>query len=119
MRRLLATLAFTTLAGCSGLGEVGQQIDGTWVGNSAGTSITMQLVNTSGVTGIATLSGGAGAGRSMAVQGTFFTPTLTATLTGPTPSDTIKLDATVTGKTMVGTLHGSEFAGSAIAMTRQ
>ena len=119
MRRLLATLALTTLAACSGLGGVDEQVDGTWVGNSAGTSITMQIVQTGGVSGIATFSGGAGPARSLTVQGNFIPPTLSATLSGPTPSDTIKLDATVTGKTMVGTLAGSEFSGSAIALTRQ
>ena len=119
MRRLLAILTFTTLAGCSGIGETGTQIDGTWVGNSAGTAITMQLVQTSGLTGIATLSGGAGPARSLSVAGNFLAPTLTAVLSGSTPSDTIRLNATVTGKTMVGTLAGSEFSGSAIAMTRQ
>jgi hypothetical protein len=107
------------LAACSGIGGVDERIDGTWVGNSAGTSITMQLIQTGGVTGIATFSGGSGQARSLAVQGDFAPPTLRATLSGPTPSDTIRLDATVTGKTMVGTLTGSEFSGSAIALTRQ
>jgi hypothetical protein len=119
MRRLLATLCFTTLSACSGIGGVGEQIDGTWVGSSAGTAITMQIVQTGGVTGIATLTGGAGPARSLAVTGNFVSPNLTATLSGSAPSDTIKLNATVTGKTMVGTLIGSEFSGGGIAMTRQ
>jgi hypothetical protein len=119
MRRLLATLAFTTLAGCSGIADLGDRIDGTWVGSSAGTSITMQIAQTGGVIGVATLSGGAGPARSLSVSGNYIAPNLTATLSGPTPSDTIKLDATVTGKTMVGTLIGSEFTGGGIAMSRQ
>ena len=120
MRRLLATFAFTSLLACSGLGgELDQRIDGTWVGNSNGQSISMNLVQTGNVTGIATIGGGAGGSRSYAVSGTFLSPTLNATLNGTTLGDTLTLDATVTGKSMVGTLNGAGFPGSGIALQRQ
>jgi hypothetical protein len=120
MRRLLATFAFASLVACSGLGgELDQQVDGTWVGNSNGVSISMSLVQTGNVTGIATLSGGTGGTRSLSVSGTFQSPTLNATLAGGAPGDTIALTATVTGKAMVGTMTGAGFAGNAVALTRQ
>jgi hypothetical protein len=120
MRRLLATLAFTSLLACSGLGgELDQRIDGTWVGTSNGTSISMSLVQTGNVTGIATLSGGTGGARSLAVSGTFASPTLNAVLTNGAPGDSIALSATINGKSMVGTLSGGGFTASALALQRQ
>lgn len=119
MRRILAGLVFALLAGCAGITGNDQRIDGTWTGNSNGQSISMQLIHSGNVTGIATITSSAGGSRSLAVTGTFFTPTFTATLSGPTPSDTIALSATVTGKTMVGTLTGSEFSGNGLALQRQ
>jgi len=120
MRRILAALVFTSLAACSGLGgDLDQHVDGTWVGTSNGQSITMSLVQTSGVTGIASISGGTSGTRSLAVSGTFVNPTLAATLSSGAPGDTIRLDATVTGKAMVGTLTGSGFTGNGIALQRQ
>ena len=119
MRRLLAALAFSALAACSGIGgELGQRIEGIWVGNSNGQSVTMTLVQSSGVTGIATIGTGSSS-RSLSVSGTFVSPTLAATLSGGAAADTIRLDATVTGKAMVGTLSGSGFNGNAIALQRQ
>jgi hypothetical protein len=120
MRRLLAIIAFASLAACSGLGgELDQRVDGTWVGTSNGQTVTMSLVQTNGVTGIASISGGTGGTRSLSVSGTFVNPTLAATLSGSAPGDTIRLDATVTGKAMNGTLAGLGFSGNAIALQRQ
>jgi hypothetical protein len=119
MRRLLAAVAFASLAACSGIGnDLGPQIDGTWVGNSNGQSITMQLIQTGSVSGLATF-GGSGGTKSYAVSGTFIAPTFNATLAGSTPGDTITLSATVTGKSMVGTLVGSTFTGNGLALLRQ
>jgi hypothetical protein len=118
MRRLLVALAFTSLAACSGLGDLGPQIDGTWTGSSNGQAVTMQLIQTGTVGGVATL-GGSGGSRSYAVTGTFVNPTFTATLSGSAPGDTIALSATVTGKSMVGTLVGSGFTGNGLALLRQ
>jgi hypothetical protein len=120
MRRLFATCVFAVLAACSGLGgELDQRVDGTWIGNSNGVSINMSIIQTGNVTGIATFTGGTTGTHSYAVSGTFKSPTFNASLSGTTPGDTITLDATVTGKSMVGTLTGSGFAGNAIALTRQ
>lgn len=120
MRRLLATFAFASLAACSGLGgELDQRIDGTWVGSSNGETVSMSLIQTGNVTGIANLSGGAGGSRSFSVSGTFVSPTLNVTLNGTTPGDTITLEATVTGKAMLGSLSGAGFTGNAIALQRQ
>ena len=119
MRRTLAALVFVSLAACSGLGGGDQRIDGTWSGNSNGQTISMQLVQIGTVTGIATISSSAGGSRTLAVSGQFLSPTFTASLAGSAPSDTIALSATVTGRSMVGTLTGSEFSGNAIAMQRQ
>jgi hypothetical protein len=119
MRRLLAALAFTSLAACSGIGsDLGPQIDGTWTGSSNGQAISMQLIQSGSVGGIATFGGSAGS-RSYAVTGTFNSPTFNATLSGSAPGDTITLSATVTGKSMVGTLIGSGFTGNGLALLRQ
>lgn len=120
MRRILATLALASVASCSGLGgDLEQRIDGTWTGASNSQSVSLVIVQTQGVTGIATISGGTGGTRSFAVAGTFQTPTLNATLSGSAPGDTITLAATVSGKSMVGTLSGAGFTGNAIALQRQ
>lgn len=119
MRRTLAALVFVSLAACSGLGGGDQRIDGTWKGNSNGQSITLELVQAGNVTGIATIANSAGASRTLALSGTFVSPTFTASLSGSAPSDTIALAATVTGKSMVGTLTGSEFSGNGLALQRQ
>ncbi|MEO8563349.1 MAG: hypothetical protein ABI601_14805 [bacterium] len=119
MRRMLAALIFVSLAACSGLDVGDQRIDGTWTGQSNGQSISMQLVQSGNVTGIATIAGGAGGSRTLAVSGTFASPTFTASLSGSAPSDTIALSATVTGRAMVGSLTGSEFSGNGVALQRQ
>jgi hypothetical protein len=120
MRRLLATFAFASLAACSGLGgELDQRVDGTWVGTSNGVSISMSLIETGNVTGIATMSGGTVGSRSYAVTGAYKPPTLSATLSGSAPGDTITMAATVSGKSIVGTLSGGGFAGNAVALQRQ
>ncbi|HEV7990262.1 MAG TPA: hypothetical protein VGP25_00460 [Gemmatimonadaceae bacterium] len=119
MRRLLATLAFTTFAACSSIGgDLGPRIDGNWSGSSNGQAVTMQLIQSGSVGGIATFSGSGGA-RSYSVAGIFDNPTFTATLSGSAPGDTITLNATVTGKSMVGTLVGAGFTGNGLAMSRQ
>jgi hypothetical protein len=119
MRRLLATFAFVSLAACSGLGgELDQRIDGTWAGSSNGVSISMAIIQTGNVTGIATLTGTGGA-RSYSVSGTFTTPTLNAFLSGTTAGDTITMVTTVSGKSMQGTLSGGGFTGNAVTLQKQ
>jgi hypothetical protein len=119
MRRTLALLAFSTLTACSALGgEFDQQIDGTWTGNANGQSISMQLIQTGNVTGIATISS-AGVSRSFGVSGKFVSPTFTAELSGTAPGDTIALATTVSGRSMSGTLSGSGFTGNAVTLQRQ
>lgn len=120
MRRLLAALVFSSLAACGGLGsDFGPPVEGRWTGTSVGQSFTLDLLQTGNVTGVATVTGGAGGTRTYAVSGTFSHPTLIATLEASVPSESIQLDATVSGRAMLGSLTGGGFSGDAIALTRQ
>jgi len=120
MRRLLTVFALTTLVACSGLtGETDPRIEGTWTGASNGQSITMSLIQSGEVTGIATITGGAGASRSFGVTGTFRSSAVRLSFAGPTPADTMNFTGTVAAKTMAGTLNGAGFSASAVSFTRQ
>ena len=119
MRRLLATLAFTAFTGCSGIGGVGEQIDGTWVGSSAGTSITMQLVQNWRRDRHRDISPAVPVrrGRCPSQGTTDADPDRDPHRPYAERHDPARRDGP--GKTMVGTLTGSEFAAEAIALTRQ
>jgi hypothetical protein len=71
------------------------------------------------VTGVATITGGAGGTRTLAVSGTFSNPVLKATFESPVASEAVLLEGTVAGKTLNGTLTGGGFSGEPIVMTRQ
>jgi hypothetical protein len=120
MRRLLAALVFTSLTGCGKLGsDFGPQIDGTWNGTAKGQAISMSLIQTGNVTGVATIAGGTGGSQTLAVAGTFNNPTLNVTFSSTQAGQSIQMNATVAGRNLNGTLTGGGFAGDAVAMTRQ
>ena len=120
MRRLLAVLALVSFTACGKLGsDFGPQIDGSWSGSANGQLISMQLIQTGNVTGVATLALGGGSSRTYAVSGTFANPTLKVTLSTSQPAETIEMETVVTGRTMIGNVTGGGFAGEAIAMSRQ
>jgi hypothetical protein len=120
MRRLFAALVFASLTACGKLGsDFGPQVEGKWTGSSDGKIITMDLLQTGNVTGIATIGAGTTGAITLAVSGTFNNPTLRATLSSSQAGQSIEMEATVTGRTMLGTLTGGGFTGQAIALTRQ
>ena len=118
MRRLLAAVVFASLTACGKLGsDFGPQIDGDWSGSVNGQLISMQLIQTGNVSGIATLAVTGSTAKTYSVSGTFNNPTLKVTLAAT--GEAIEMETIVTGRTMVGSLTGGGFTGEAIAMTRK
>jgi hypothetical protein len=118
MRRLLAVLALATLAACDGFDPLTENtVTGTWRGNSAGQTfvVVMQQAGLT-VAGSGTITGAGGA-RTLSVSGSFNQPTFAGTFT-PNGAAAITYNATVEGKTMVGTLTGGGFNGDGLALAR-
>ena len=116
MRRILAVVALATLVACDSFNPlVENTVTGTWRGSSASQSfvVIMQQSGTT-VAGSGTITNPA---RTMSVSGNFSQPTFAGTFT-PNGGQAITYNATVEGKTMVGTLTGGGFNGDGLALTR-
>jgi hypothetical protein len=93
-------------------------VTGTWTGIRGSQLFTLSLVDNSGVVaGSGTLTNTPTGTRALTISGTFIAPTMTITMSSGTLQP-ISLVATVTGKSMGGTLTGSGFTGEAIELTR-
>lgn len=117
MRRIFAALALAAIVSCGGSTEPVATVNGTWTGVTGTQTFVMTIVSNSGaVTGSGTISSSSGP-LATTIVGTYSPPIVTATLTsGLHPP--INLVATVTGKSMTGSLNGSGFTGDAITLTR-
>ena len=118
MRRLLAVLLLAAATSCDTFDPlIENTVTGTWRGNSAGQTflVVMQQSGTT-VAGTGTITGTGGT-RNLSVSGTFTEPSFSATLT-PNGAPAITLQATVEGRSMVGTLTGGGFNGDGLALTR-
>jgi hypothetical protein len=96
-------------------------VSGNWTGNAMtvnGSPFTVGLVlteNTGTVTGTATLTGATSI--ALTVTGSYSAPTVGLTMAAPGFSS-LNLTATVSGKSMTGTLNGSGFTNTAITLTK-
>jgi len=120
MRRLLAVVALAALAACDSFDPlVDNTVAGTWRGStSAGQAfvVSMQQSGTI-VAGSGTMTTSLGQ-STISVSGTFNQPTFAGTFT-PNGAQAISYNATLEGsKTMVGTLTGGGFNGTALALSR-
>jgi len=116
MRRLLAVVAFATLASCSDP-LIENTVTGTWRGSSTGSSfiLVMQQSGTA-VAGTGTITSGAGT-RNVSISGNFQQPAFSGTLI-PNGAEPITYVGTAEGRTLVGTLTGGGFTGEGLALTR-
>jgi len=96
-------------------------VAGNWTGSgttSGGSAFTLGLVlveNAGAVTGTGTLAGGTSI--ALTVTGTYSAPSVGLTMSSPGFSP-LNLTATVSGKSMTGTLNGSGFNNTAITFTK-
>jgi hypothetical protein len=119
MRRLLAVLALATLAACDSFDPLTDNtVTGTWRGTSAGQTFVV-VMQQAGITvaGSGTITSTTGVARTLSVSGSFNQPAFSGTFT-PNGAPAITYNATVEGKTMVGTLTGGGFNGDGLALTR-
>ena len=119
MRRLLAVLALATLAACDSFDPLTDStVTGTWRGSSAGQTfvVVMQQAGTT-VAGSGTVTSTAAGTRTLSVSGTFNQPAFSGTFT-PNGAAAITYNATVEGRSMVGTLTGGGFNGDGLALSR-
>lgn len=128
MRKLLAVLAFLSLAGCGGSdGPTAPVIPpvvipvvtptGTWTGTVGTQVLTLVLVqNAANVNGTGTLTNTPTGTRSYSVTGTYTAPVLDVTIAGS--GSPFALHAVLTEKRMTGDLQGSGFTGEVITLTK-
>jgi hypothetical protein len=116
MRRLLAVVAFATLASCSDP-LIENTVTGTWRGSSTGQSfiLVMQQSGTA-VAGTGTITSATGT-RNVSVSGNFQQPAFSGTLS-PDGAQPITFAGIAEGRTLVGTLTGGGFNGEGLALTR-
>ena len=116
MRRLLAVLAFATLAGCSDpLRE--NTVTGTWRGSSASQSFILVMQQSgSAVAGSGTVTSTAGT-RNLSISANYQQPAFSGTLI-PDGGQPITLVGTTEGNVLIGTLTGGGFTGEGIALSR-
>jgi hypothetical protein len=116
MRRLLAVVAFASLAACSDP-LVENTVTGTWRGSSTGSSFILVMQQSgSAVAGTGTITSATGS-RNLSISGNFQQPAFTGTLL-PTGSQPITFAGTAEGRTLIGTLTGGGFNGEGLALTR-
>ena len=116
MRRLLAVVAFATLASCSDP-LIENTVTGTWRGSSTGQSfiLVMQQSGTA-VAGTGTITSATGT-RNVSISGNFQQPAFSGTLS-PNGGEAITFAGVAEGRTLVGTLSGGGFNGEGLALTR-
>ena len=116
MRRLLAVVAFATLASCSDP-LIENTVTGTWRGSSTGQSfiLVMQQSGTV-VAGTGTITSATGT-RNVSISGNFQQPAFSGTLS-PNGAESITFAGVAEGRTLVGTLTGGGFNGEGLALTR-
>ena len=119
MRRLFAAVALAVLTACDSFDPlIENTVTGTWRGSSGSQTVflVMQQAGQT-VAGTGTITSTAAGTRNLSVSGTFTQPNFTATLT-PTGAQGITLQATVEGRSLVGTLRGGGFAGVGVSLLR-
>jgi hypothetical protein len=120
MRRILAVLAFATLAGCNSFDPLKDNtVTGTWRGKVATGSDFVLSVQQAGstVAGSGTVTSTAAGTRTLSISGTYQPPTFSATLT-PNSGQPITLQGTVEGSAFIGTVSGGGFTGDGLALQR-
>ena len=120
MRRFLAVVALATLVACDSFDPlVDNTVVGTWRGSSTGQTFVLVLQQATGgaVAGTGTITSTAAGARTLSISGTFQQPTFSSTLT-PNGAAAITYNATVEGRSMVGTLTGGGFNGEGLALAR-
>lgn len=122
--RVIASVSmvlFLVAAGCSDSSGPKTTVTGNWTGSapiSVGSNATLSMVLTESsgaVTGTGSLVGSTSI--ALTVTGTYAAPSLGLTMSAPGFSS-LNLTATVSGKTMTGTLNGSGFNNTAITLTK-
>lgn len=99
----------------SSTGPAKTGVTGTWIGSVGTQTLSMALVENSGVVSGSGSLTGVGGPFAQTITGAFTAPTLTITLTsGQHPPFT--LTATLSGTALTGSLNGSGFTGDAITL---
>ena len=119
MRRLIALSAFALLIACGGsTSPAPPSVAGTWTGVTGAQTLSMTIVENSGVVnGSGTITGTLSGTVSLTISGTFTNPTLAVSMASGT-FQPIGLTAVLSGKVLTGNLNGSGFTGDVIVLTR-
>ena len=119
MRRLFAAVALVAFTACDSFDPlIENTVTGTWRGSTGSQNLVLVMQQAGRtVAGSGTITSTAAGTRNLSVSGTFTEPSFTATLT-PVGAQTITMQATVEGRSLVGTLTGGGFNGDGVSLLR-